>query len=560
MFKNRPTKKKKAGIGCLFVLLILIISGWLLSLRLHITPPAVQDIHRLTKKEITIAETGERVFNGCFLRKSDSGLWEMYLSGSAFDRGVAAGKLGKELLRYQEDVFIDQIKKLIPSEFYLKFLRIFIAVFNRNLAADIPDEWKEEIYGISLSCTHEYDYIGTPYERQLNYHAAHDLGHALQDYRLVGCTSFAAWSGATDDSTLIIGRNFDFYVGDDFAKNKTVIFYAPETGYNFISVCWAGMVGVLSGMNEKGLTVTINAAKSSIPIASATPVSIVCREILQYASTLEEAKQIAGKRKLFVSESILVGSAIDNSAIIIEKSPEKEGVCQPSGNWIVCANHFQSETFQNDERNLNNIRTSDSPYRQQRMEELIRRNLPLNPGKAAEILRNKAGLSDEKIGLGNQKSINQLIAHHSVIFKPKQKQVWISTAPWQLGEYVCYDLNKIFTDPIFSKEIKSESLTIAADTFLNTNEYKEFLFYRDYRQKLKAIIQKKESANEEDIDRFIRSNINLYSVYELVGDYYASKKQTDRAIVFWKNALEKEIPTLPEKGAIQKKIPSRIGH
>lgn len=547
-------KIKKAGIGCLSSLLVIILGVWLLSLSLHIAPPAVSDIHQLADKEATTTDKGERIFNGCFLRQSDSGIWEMYLKGNAFDRGIAAGKLEKELLKYQEDVFIDQIKKIIPSEFYLKFLRIFIGIFNRNLASDIPEELKEEIYGLSLSCTHEYDYIGSPYERQLNYHAAHDLGHAMQDYHLVGCTSFAAWNEATDDSTLLIGRNFDFYVGDDFAKNKTLTFYAPETGYKFVSVGWAGMIGVLSGMNEKGLTVTINAAKSSIPLASATPISIVCREILQYASTVEEAQKIAAKRKLFVSESILVGSAIDNSAIIIEKSPEKTGVYQSSGNWLVCANHFQSETFRNDKRNLENIRTSDSPYRQQRMEELILRNLPLNPVKAAAILRNKEGLSDTNIGLGNEKSINQLIAHHSVIFKPKQKQIWVSTAPWQLGAYVCYDLNKIFNSPDFSSEIKTEQLTIAPDAFLKTHEYSEFIFYREYRKRLKTIIHKKETANEEDLTRFIHSNPELYSVYKLVGDYYASQKQTSQAIEYWKQALEKEIPTLNEKEAIQRKI------
>ena len=554
MFKKQQNKKRKAGTGCLIVLLLFIAGVWLLSFRLHIAPPVVYDIHQLTEKEITTAETGEKIFNGCFLRQSDSGLWEVYLTGNAFNRGVAAGKLEKELLKFQEDTFIEQIKKLIPSEFYLKILRIFIGVFNRNLSDNISDELKEEIYGISLSCTNEYNYIGTPYERQLNYHAAHDLGHAMQDYSMVGCTSFAAWNDATDDSTLLIGRNFDFYMGDDFAKNKTVVFYAPETGYKFVSVCWAGMAGVLSGMNEKGLTVTINAAKLSMPAKSATPVSILCREILQYASTLEEAKQIAAKRKLFVSESILVGSAIDNSAIIIEKSPDRESVYQSSGNWLVCANHFQSETFLKNKRNLENIRTSDSPYRQYRMEELINQNIPLNPEKAAEILRNKEGLSDENIGLSNEKSINQLIAHHSVIFKPEQKQIWISTAPWQLGAYVCYDLNKIFAAPDFSAEIKTGQLTIAPDIFLNTTGYSEFLFYREYRKKLKEIIRKKDKANEEDMNRFIRSNPELYLVYEISGDYYASQKQPEQANEFWKRALEKEIPTLAEKETIRRKI------
>ncbi len=38
------------------------------------------------------------------------------------------------------------------------------------------------------------------------------------------------------------------------------------------------MIGVLSGMNETGLTVTINAVKSDMPTASATPISILTRD------------------------------------------------------------------------------------------------------------------------------------------------------------------------------------------------------------------------------------------------------------------------------------------
>jgi predicted choloylglycine hydrolase len=480
MHKKKKSILKKLGLGVLITTLIVVAGIWVLSVCLHISPPEVTDTHHLLDKEATVAESGERMFNGCFLRRSDSNLWEVYLQGNAFDRGIATGKLEKDLLEYQEKAFIDQIKQMITSEFYLKFLRIFIAFFNRNLASNIPEELKEEIYGISLSCTHDYDFIGSPYERQLNYHSAHDLGHALTDYMLVGCTSFAAWGSATEDSSLLIGRNFDFYVGDNFARNKTVTFYAPENGYKFVSVAWAGMTGVVSGMNEKGLTVTINAAKSSVPTASATPVSILCREILQYASTIEEARRIAGQTQLFVSESILIGSAIDNAAEIIEKSPDKTGVYATGNQWFVSANHFQSETFEKDENNLENIATSDSQHRQQRMEELIRRQIPLNPVKAAGILRDRKGVGEQVIALGDEKAINSLIGHHSVIFKPMQKQIWVSTHPWQLGAYVCYDLNVIFAQPDFSSEIRTDALTIPADAFLQTKEYRDFLSVRTH--------------------------------------------------------------------------------
>src|SRR5690606_6731188 len=111
----------------------------------------------------------------------------------------------------------------------------------------------------------------------------------------------------TIDGEMIVGRNFDFYAGDDFAKEKIIAFVNPSEGHKFMSVTWGGMIGVVSGMNDQGLTVTINAGKSEIPFVAKTPISIVTREILQYASNIEEAIEIAKKREVFVSEAIFVG-------------------------------------------------------------------------------------------------------------------------------------------------------------------------------------------------------------------------------------------------------------
>ena len=497
-----------------------------------------------------------RYYDGNFLRHSESGLWELFVKGDAFQRGEAIGKLSSDLLHYQEKVFVDQIREIVPSDSYLKFLRFLIVLFNRHLGENVLEEYRDEIYGISLSCTHEYDFIGTPYERQLNYHSAHDLGHAMQDYMLVGCSSFATWGTQSADSSLLIGRNFDFYVGDAFAENKQVAFYVPEQGYRFASVGWPGMIGVLSGMNETGLTVTINAAKSAVPTGSATPISILTREILQYAATIDEAFAIAKKRETFVSESILIGSAKDGKAAIIEKSPEKTVLFTgKEANRLICTNHYQSEEFSKDERNMENIRTSDSPYRFARLTELINEDLPIDVSKAASILRDHKGLQNTDLGLANEMTINQFIAHHSVIFQPEKRLMWVSTSPWQCGKYVAYDLNKIFKDTIdWQHEIYSSDLTIPEDKFIDTPEFQHLLTYKKLTPLLLKKIRKKEQIEESVLKTYQASNPSLYYVYEVIGDYYEAMQQSKQAIAYWQQALKKSIPKLQEKERIQQKI------
>ena len=266
---------------------------------------------------------GYTTCHGSFLRRNPHGLWELYTAGPPEESGAAAGALTAGLMHYQEQVFVDRIREFVPSEGYLKFLGGMIRIFNRNLGRHVPEEYRREIYARSLYCSHDFDAIGTPYERQLNYHAAHDIGHAMSQYMLVGCSSFAAWGGASDDGKPVVGRNFDFYMGDDFARNKIVTFCRPQAGHPFASIGWAGMIGVLSGMNSEGLTVTINAAKGPVPLASATPISLLAREILQHAATIAEALEIARRRDTFVSESLLVASARDGRAAIIEKTPRR---------------------------------------------------------------------------------------------------------------------------------------------------------------------------------------------------------------------------------------------
>jgi len=142
MPEKKPKRKLRRKILLsVLVLFIMGIGAFLLYFR-HVAidyPPIVKDTACLQLKRIQIGENAYTYGNN-WLRKSKSGLWEMYIEGKPFERGVAFGRLTKELLNYQEQTFVDQIYEIVPSKSYLKFLKYFVAWFNRNLDKHIIEE------------------------------------------------------------------------------------------------------------------------------------------------------------------------------------------------------------------------------------------------------------------------------------------------------------------------------------------------------------------------------------------------------------------------------------
>jgi len=489
------------------------------------------------------------------LLKNKQGLWELYVEGDPLEIGLNTGALSDSLLKNQEHIFFSKIKDIVPSKFQQKLLRHFLKWYNRKLYTNVPEEYQTEIFGVSQYTSHDFDNIAPQYQRSLYLHAAHDIGHALQDLALVGCSSFAAWGEKSEDGNLILGRNFDFYVNDAFAENKIVAFINPKEGNKFMMVTWPGMIGAVSGMNAESLTVTINASKSKIPLIAKTPISILTREILQHAKNIEEAIAIAKKREVFVSESIMVGSAHDNKAVLIEVSPKKMDVYEvPNSDQLFCSNHFQGEELKDEKRNQSQIANSHSEYRLERMQELFAENPKINPKIASEILRNKDGLNNIALGYGNEKALNQLMAHHGIIFKPKEKLVWVSANPYQLGEFVCYNLDSIFkerkTNAVVS--FQQKNLDIPKDPFLETLQYKNYQKFRTEDDKIDLYLKNKETISPEFIQQYQSLNPDYWVVYYKAGLYFYQKKEYKLSQSHFEKALTKEITTVPDKTAIEK--------
>ncbi len=151
--------------------------------------------------------------------------------------------------------------------------------------------------------------------------------------------------------------------------------------------------------------------------------------------------------------------------------------------------------------------------------------------------------------MGNEKAINQFIAHHAIIFEPGKRMVWVSTAPWQLGQFVAYDLNKIFGMHGLSAnhEVYDSAQNIAADPFLQTKDYQSFVTYRELKEQIRQ-------GKQVDIAALIASNPEFYHTYVLAGDYEFKRGNLAKAKVYYETALTKVIATKGEEDHIRKQL------
>lgn len=104
------------------------------------------------------------------LFKNEQGIWELYLEGNALERGVANGSLTRELIHHQETAFMNKLQELVPSDNYRGFLKSVVSWFNRKMYLHVPEEYKQEIYGVSRYGLARYNDFAPAYVRMLYFH------------------------------------------------------------------------------------------------------------------------------------------------------------------------------------------------------------------------------------------------------------------------------------------------------------------------------------------------------------------------------------------------------
>ena len=527
------------AVAMITVFTALTLATIFLEQILAFTPPSVSQVEISQAATTRLNRLPDHVGFGRCWRKQERGLTFLYIEGPPFFRGWAAGKLVGAIAPQMEDALLQRVRQyLSPWQFWA--LRKLGYAVHYDLPRYFPATVQQEVYGYANAVQDRHPELGPIYSRLMHYQAAHDIAHQVMDrvLSLQGCTAFAAWGKATADGHLLIGRNFDFEIGQIFDKFKVVHIVVPNQGIPFVSISWPGMSGVVSGINRTRIAVTINAGKSDHRRDKGTPVTIVARKILQQASSLEQAIAIATAARCYISESFLIADGKIGQAVVIEKSPQI-AVVRRAGYFrhaLACSNHFLSPLFQAQQKNWHWPEKASSMQRLRRLRELItRHDGKITPTVAAAILRDYRRPGGSDIGLGHEYTINPGLCSHSLIIDVTAGIVWISRGPHQSGPYLPIAIAKVFGgDP--KQDCIEKKRIIAADQELGPDKIEKLQRWRQAVEQW----QRLQSVGEQQaalVQQMVALNPRHFLTMVACGDLHFSRRQVASACRCWRQAI-----------------------
>jgi hypothetical protein len=280
-----------------FITLIL----FLIIILFRINNNSLQEYNQSNDLKPIIIDKNRRVFGKGELRYN-YGVPYLKLSGSNFEMGLQYGVLMREEIHSIYQKLNDYKEEFISNtSWYIRpFGNTYLDLKLKFMQNRIPKEYRRELQGLALGA-------GITYGEALFSALAPELFG-------FGCSTFLKRLG----DRLIMARNFD--ISPDFlADYPIVIDFNPINNGNFKSFGIVGVLGVITGMNQEGLGVTLNAVKTAeVNKSDEIPILYKTRRILENSTNL---KEVEGRLEDYNSDlgwEMIVGSAKEDNGVIYD--------------------------------------------------------------------------------------------------------------------------------------------------------------------------------------------------------------------------------------------------
>lgn len=144
--------------------------------------------------------------------------------------------------------------------------------------------------------------------------------HAIPDLTSSGCSSFVARGAATADGRLYHSRNLDWNIEAGIQRHAVLFVVHPDDDAqrSFVSVGYAGFIGVLTGINTRGISVAQIGAKTADRTLRGLPMPFLLRLVLERADTLDTAADIVRSATRTVGYNYVIADAPRQDAVALE--------------------------------------------------------------------------------------------------------------------------------------------------------------------------------------------------------------------------------------------------
>jgi len=463
------------------------------------------------------------VYNKAYLEIKDN-TYLLHLKGSHHEMGYQYGKL----LGYKFDDTLRAFESLFPKiplgSFGRWLLNRYVYYKAGKIEKYVPAEYIEEMKGMADSFA---DYA-PDYRILLFFHVLHDIGHNFAS------SAFAVSGEATSDREILVGRNADLGNRGTFDNLKAIVFYEPDKGNSFVSICWPAMVGVISGMNDKGIVVSVMSSRSTDVSMEGMPVSFLLKKVLQYANNIDEAVKIISQTPRMSSSSIIIADGKSNEAVVVEASARKMAVRKSERGIIFQTNHYLSSVYQDDPKNIIARDKGNSLPRFKRLEKLINENYRrITAEKIIEFLRDHKDINNRRLPFREKGAINRIDTSYSILFSPSELRFYLAKPPGAYGRFMAFDLKgRINGD-------------YPEDLFIKTDTYKNELLSEDALREAEDFIS--EGYLPEAVDQLKRAityQPDNYFAYKLLGELYLKMGLNIEAENEYKKILEVDPPNI----------------
>ncbi len=227
------------------------------------------------------------------------------VSGNVYHAGYEEGRLLKADIQKGVDEIYTYFRKELP-----------IPLLNRLVIAVIANRaWKQMephlTYEEYLSIKALAEGAEVSFKKLKQIHAMPEIYPAL-------CANGAYWGKATAEGNLIAIRNLDWNRQMGIHRHAAVKWVQIAGRQAYANIGYVGFAGVLSGMNEKGISVGQIGAISSDETMKGTPMPFMLKRILENASSLEDIDAMFQRYSRTRGYNYVFSDALNRRAMAVE--------------------------------------------------------------------------------------------------------------------------------------------------------------------------------------------------------------------------------------------------